>query len=67
MVLEHTTQDARDKANAYLNSLTIADRVDRPGWFDRYPVARELPLETPLLDMLAYDDAAAFAEKPRSG
>ncbi len=60
-VLRHTTQEARDKANASLSAPAIRDRMDRPDFFDRYPVARELDPDTPLLEMLEYDDLSTFS------
>lgn len=62
-ILKHTTQEARDHVNATVPATTIRDRMDVPNFFERYPVAKELPLDTPILDMLDYDDRAAFAEK----
>lgn len=62
-ILRHTSSQARDAWNAWVSAPTIRDRIDRPGWLDRYPVARELSLETPLLDLLDHDDRAAFAER----
>lgn len=61
-ILKHTTQEARDRVNAELPALTIRDRIERPDWLERYPIAKELSLETPLLEMLAYDDLAMFAD-----
>ncbi len=60
-ILKHTTAEQRDRVNATLPAITIRDRMDRPNFFERYPVAKELPLETPVLKMLEYDDLATFA------
>ncbi len=63
-ILARTTQQQRDNVNATLSAITIRDRIDSPKFFERYPVAKELPLETPMLKMLEYDDLAMFAERP---
>lgn len=60
-VLKHTTQEQRDRVNASLSAITIRDLMERPNFFERYPVAKELPLDTPALEMLDYDDRAMFA------
>ena len=60
-LLKHTTQEARDQVNAKLSAITIRDRMDSAGFFERYPIAKELPPETTLLEMLDYDDRAMFA------
>ncbi|HET9031159.1 MAG TPA: DUF5069 domain-containing protein [Candidatus Aquilonibacter sp.] len=60
-VLKHTTQEARDAWNSWINAQTLRERLDRPGFFDRYPVARDLPPDTTMIEMLNYDDTATFA------
>ncbi len=62
-ILTHTTPEARDEVNSTLPALTIRDRMDSPNYFERNPVAKELPLETPVLEMLEYDDLAMLAER----
>lgn len=60
-VLKHTTAEQREKANAAETALRISDRIEQPGWLERYPIARTLPPETTLFELLEHDDAAAFA------
>ena len=62
-ILKHTTAEARDRVNAELAALTIRDRVERPGFFERNAIAKDLPLETPVFKMLEYEDVAMFADK----
>jgi hypothetical protein len=62
-ILRHTSEEARDRVNSELPALTLRDYVDRPGFFDRYPIAKEFPLDTPMLEMLNNDDLAMFADK----
>lgn len=60
-VLERTDAQARDHVEETLGSLRVADRIDREGFADRYPGARELPPETTLFEMLEDDDRRMFA------
>ncbi len=60
-IAEHTTPQRLERVKEGLESARIADRAQMPGFFDRYPIARTLAEETPLLDMLDHDDRAAFA------
>ncbi len=62
-ILKHTTQEARDRVNSELPAQTLRDRMESPNFFERYPVAKVLPLETPVLKMLEYDDLAMFADR----
>ncbi len=41
----------------------VKDRVDDPEFVKKYPLLPTLPGDTPLIDMLPLDDAAAFASK----
>lgn len=59
-VLATTTPEARAAYNEQEAGKRVADRLDTPHFLDRYPLARELPPETSLLDLLAADDAACF-------
>lgn len=47
--------------NAQIAQPTIGDRLDNAEIMARYPLYKTLPPETPLIDALALDDAAAFA------
>lgn len=61
-ILERTTQEQRDHANAENLSRTVGQyTVELEGFFDRYPIARELPPETTILEMLERDDQLLFA------
>ena len=64
-VLASTTPEAREAYNAQEAGKRIADRLDTPKFLDRYPVARELPPETSLFDMLDRDDALSFSPARR--
>jgi len=44
--------------NAAVSNRRIADIDDKEDFFSRYPLARELPLDSPLFDLLDRDDAA---------
>lgn len=48
--------------NAALEARTVRDRIDDPAFVAKYPNAKTLPLETPLLDLLIADDREAFAQ-----
>lgn len=58
----HSDAATYDAINEGLTHLRIADRIDREGFVDRYPVAKELPPETTLLELLEYDDCAMFLQ-----
>jgi len=60
-VKRQTTPEQRAASDQKLSARTIADRADDPAFFVRHPVAKTLPLETALIDMLAKDDEASFA------
>ncbi|HZZ00002.1 MAG TPA: DUF5069 domain-containing protein [Candidatus Baltobacteraceae bacterium] len=49
--------------NEKLAGRTIADRIGDERWAARYPIAKTLPPETPLIDMLAADDDDMFAKR----
>ena len=59
-VLNNTTAQAREHANAVLLEPTLASRLERPDFLAKYPVAATLPPELPLLDFLDHDDRACF-------
>ena len=48
--------------NEKLLARTIADRIGDEKWAARYPIAKGLPPETPLIDMLVIDDEDMFAK-----
>jgi uncharacterized protein DUF5069 len=47
--------------NEKLAARKIADRMGDERWLARYPIAKRLPPETPLIDMLVADDEDMFA------
>lgn len=61
-ILERTTQEQRDTANVENEKRTVGQyTVEIEGFFERYPVAKELPPETTILEMLERDDALLFS------
>lgn len=48
--------------NEKLSARKIADRIGDEKWAARYPIAKRLPPETPLIDMLVIDDEDMFAQ-----
>lgn len=60
-VFARSTVEARETYNAQEAGKCIADRLNVPDFFDRYPVARTLSPQTTLLELLDHDDAAMFA------
>jgi len=59
-IREHSNPDRYAEINAKLESRTVGERLNDPGFLRRYPNARNLPPETPRLDHLVADDAEAF-------
>jgi hypothetical protein len=49
--------------NADISREKIADRIDDPAFFAKYPIYKTLPPETALIDALPVDDRASFAGK----
>jgi len=49
--------------NEKLLARKIADRIGDEKWAARYPIAKTLPPETPLIDMLVIDDEDMFAKR----
>ncbi len=63
-ILEHTSQEVRDESNAQLLSRTVGQYIgELPDFFVRYPIAKTLPHETTILEMLELDDANLFARQ----
>ena len=60
-VRKHSDPETYAAINVAFERETIASRSDPEAYFKRYPVARPLPPETPLLRVLELDDAASFA------
>ncbi|HET7814130.1 MAG TPA: DUF5069 domain-containing protein [Candidatus Baltobacteraceae bacterium] len=61
-VQRHSDAAAYAQINQTFESETIANRPDPEAYFTRYPIARTLPPETPLLRVLELDDAQSFAQ-----
>jgi hypothetical protein len=59
-VRKHSDPSKYGEINAALESITVGQRLDRPEFVQRYPVAKTLPHETTLLRMLEMDDAKSF-------
>lgn len=55
--------EARTDADAHYRALTIRDCLGVADFYDRYPIAKAMPVETPLLDLLCADDLAMFQTK----
>lgn len=60
-VRKHSDPSKYDEVNAELEEVTVGDSIARPGFVEKYPIAKTLPPETPLLRMLDADDAHSFA------
>ncbi len=60
-VRERTDPDSYARINAALRSRSVEQQQDRPGFFERYPDAREVSGSTPMFDVLELDDARMFS------
>lgn len=58
----HSDRATYDAINDGFSSKRISDFANDPTYFDRYPVAKELPPETTHLEVLEYDDCALFLQ-----
>jgi hypothetical protein len=56
----HAKRDAYERINTFLAERRLKD-MDLDDFFERYPRAKGMPLDTPLFDLLELDDAATFA------
>lgn len=61
-IREHSDPARYPEINAKFEGFKIADRLNDPGFVERYPLARSLPPDASRLDLLAADDAAAFEQ-----
>jgi hypothetical protein len=59
-VRKHSDPPKYGEINDALRAPTIGRSLERPGFSERYPIARDLPAGMPLLDMLDRDDAQMF-------
>jgi hypothetical protein len=63
-ILERTTPEVREESNAKLLERTVGQYTETlDGFFDRYPIAKTLPPETTIIEMLELDDTALFARQ----
>jgi len=61
-ILERTTPEVREDSNAKLLERNVGTYIDTlEGFLDRYPIAKDLPRETTIIEMLELDDTALFA------
>jgi ATP-dependent DNA ligase len=61
-IAEHSDPARYAEINAALEGRTIEERLDDPGFLERYPIARRLPPETSRLDLLIADDNEYFSK-----
>lgn len=59
-VHKHSDSLKYDAVNAALEARKVGQRIDDPDFLAKYPVAKTLPHDTPLLRMLEADDATSF-------
>jgi hypothetical protein len=59
-VREHSDPSKYPQINAAMQSATVGQSLERTGFLERYPSAKNLPVETTLFEMLDVDDAAMF-------
>ncbi len=59
-VHKHSDASKYDAHNAKLEEPTVGESLDHPGFVEKYPIAKTLPPETPLLRMLEADDTHSF-------
>lgn len=57
----HTTPEKCKAVVEHFNRQTLEARLERPGFLDRYPVAKNMSPTDNMLDVLAADDASMFA------
>ncbi len=60
-IRDRTDSSKYAQYNEKLAARKIADRIADERWLARYPIAKRLPPETPLIDMLVADDQETFA------
>jgi hypothetical protein len=61
-IREHSEPARYPDINATLEKRQIRDRLDDPAFVAKYPIAKRLPPEMPLLDFLVADDRDMFAQ-----
>ena len=58
----HSNPAAYAAFNAEASAPTVGERLDRPAFVEKYPLAKTLPPETTLFEMLEYDDCDSFLQ-----
>jgi len=59
-VRAHSDPSHYDEINEGLRKRRVADRINDADFNERYPSAKSLPLDMPLIEMLDHDDRAMF-------
>lgn len=59
-ITAHSDPSKYPEINAHFETTTIRERLDDPAFLERYPIVRDLPPDTPRIDMLDADDAKEF-------
>jgi hypothetical protein len=57
---KHCPQAKMDEYNRIEGARSVRDRIDDAAFIEKYPLAAQLPLETPLVDMMTLDDELSF-------
>lgn len=57
---KHCSQAQFDECTRLITSRLLRDRINDDDFVQKYPHARALPLEMPIVDMLPLDDELAF-------
>ncbi len=60
-VAANTDASRYEAINVALEERKVRDRVGDEAWLGRYPVAKTVPPDTPLMDLLAIDDREMFS------
>lgn len=57
---KHSSREKMEEYNRASTARLLRDRIGEKEFIEKYPHAVNLPLETPLIDMLVRDDELAF-------
>ncbi len=63
-ILAHSDPSTYPEINAAFEAPKIGERLGDAAFVERYPIVRELPIDTARIDLLDADDAKAFSAKP---
>jgi hypothetical protein len=61
-VAARTTPETRAASDEKMQRRKVGDRINDADFLERYPHAKGLALDVPLIDMLEKDDAASFSQ-----